>query len=113
MIFQVEITPIAKAQIEQAYRWYRELMNAIATLQEKPQRCPLAVEHEVFPENVHQLLLGKSKNMYRVLFAIRDTRVYILYDRERQAKQKVNAMFLGFEIARDKATWQRVSSFVA
>jgi hypothetical protein len=43
MIFQVEITPIAKAQIEQAYRWYRELnpefadrcfwglMNAIAT----------------------------------------------------------------------------------
>mgnify|MGYP006902060646 CR=1 FL=1 len=46
MAFQVEITPIAEAQIEQAYRWYRELnpefadrwfrglMNAIATLQE-------------------------------------------------------------------------------
>jgi len=24
MTFQVEITPIAEAQIEQAYRWYRE-----------------------------------------------------------------------------------------
>jgi hypothetical protein len=25
MTFQVEITPIAEAQIEQSYRWYREL----------------------------------------------------------------------------------------
>ncbi|MEY3221196.1 MAG: hypothetical protein RLZZ203_52 [Cyanobacteriota bacterium] len=55
MTFQVEITPIAEAQIEQAYRWYRErnpefadrwfrgLMNTIATLQEKPQRCALDI----------------------------------------------------------------------
>ncbi len=47
MAFQVEITPIAEAQIEQAYSWYRErnpefaarwfrgLMNAISTLQVK------------------------------------------------------------------------------
>jgi plasmid stabilization system protein ParE len=87
MAFQVEITPIAEAQIEQAYRWYRErnpefadrwfrgLMNAIATLQEKPQRCPLAVEHEIFPEEVRQLLYGKTKNVYRVLFTIRDATV--------------------------------------
>ncbi|MEZ2240237.1 hypothetical protein [Microcoleus sp.] len=56
MTFQVEITPIASSEIEQAYRWYRErnpdfadrwfrgLMNEIATLQEKPRRCGLAVE---------------------------------------------------------------------
>ncbi|MFM6897023.1 MAG: type II toxin-antitoxin system RelE/ParE family toxin, partial [Microcystis panniformis] len=47
-------------------------MNTIATLQEKPQRCALAVEHEIFPEEVRQLLYGKAKNVYRVLFAIRD-----------------------------------------
>jgi plasmid stabilization system protein ParE len=93
MAFQVEITPIAEAQIEQAYRWYREqnpefadrwfrgLMNCIATLQEKPQRCTLAVEHEIFPEEVRQLLYGKAKNIYRVLFTIRDTTVYVLYVR--------------------------------
>lgn len=93
MTFQVEITPIAEAQIEQAYGWYRErnpefadrwfraLMNAIATLQEKPRRCNLAVEHEIFPEEVRQLLYGKSKNIYRLLFTIRDTTVYILYVR--------------------------------
>ncbi|MDJ0617700.1 MAG: type II toxin-antitoxin system RelE/ParE family toxin [Calothrix sp. MO_192.B10] len=93
MTLQVEITPIAETQIEQAYFWYRErnpeyadhwfrgLMNAIATLQEKPQRCALAVEHEIFPEEVRQLLYGKSKNVYRVLFTIRSTIVYVLYVR--------------------------------
>ncbi len=93
MAFQVEITPIAEAQIEQAYRWYRErnpafadrwfrgFMNAIATLQEKPQRCALAIEHKVFPEEVRQLLYGKAKNRFRVLFTIRDDTVYALYVR--------------------------------
>lgn len=93
MIFQVELTPVAEAQIEKAYCWYREsnpefadrwfrvLMNAIATLQEKFQRCTLAVEHEIFPEEVRQLLYGKSKNIYRVLFAIREATVYVLYVR--------------------------------
>ncbi len=89
MIFQVEITPIAEKQIEQAYCWYRErnpefadiwfrgLMNAIATLQDKPQRCALAVEYEIFPEEVRQLLYGKSKNIYRVMFTIRENIVKV------------------------------------
>lgn len=93
MTFQVEITPVAETQIEQAYRWYRErnpdfadrwfrgLMNAIATLQEQPRRCALAVEHEIFPEEVRQLLHGKSKNVYRILFTIRGTAVHVLYVR--------------------------------
>lgn len=93
MTFQVEITPIAEAQIEQAYCWFRKhnpefadlwfrgLMNAIATLQEKPQRCSLTVEQNVFSEEVRQLLYGKNNNVYRVLFSIRDNTVYALYVR--------------------------------
>ncbi|MBD2293651.1 type II toxin-antitoxin system RelE/ParE family toxin [Anabaena sphaerica FACHB-251] len=93
MTFQVEITPIAEKQIEQSYRWYRErnpefadswfrgFMNSIATLQDKPNRCALAVEYEIFPEEVRQLLYGKSKNVYRVLFTIRDPIVSVLYVR--------------------------------
>jgi plasmid stabilization system protein ParE len=93
MTFQVEITSRATAQIEQAYSWYREqtpdfadrwfkgLVNAIATLQEQPRRCTLAIEHKIFPEEVRQLLHGKSKHIYRVLFTIRDTTVYLLYVR--------------------------------
>ena len=56
-------------------------MNAIATLQEKPQRCSFAIEHEIFPEEVRQLLYGKSRNLYRVLFAIRGITVSVLYVR--------------------------------
>jgi plasmid stabilization system protein ParE len=93
MTFQVELTPIAEAQIDRTYRWYRKrnpdfadrlfrsLLNTIATLQEKPHRCGLAVEHEIFSEEVRQLLHGKSKNVYRVLFVIRDAKVYVLYVR--------------------------------
>jgi plasmid stabilization system protein ParE len=93
MAFQVEITPSAESQIEQSYHWYRErnpefadrwfrgLMNAIATLQENPQRCALAIEHEIFSEEVRQLLYGKSKSLYRVMFTIRDSTVYVLYVR--------------------------------
>jgi len=53
----------------------------IATLQERPQRCALAVEHEIFPEAVRQLLYGKAKNVYRILFTTRDDTVYVLYIR--------------------------------
>ncbi len=93
MAFLVEITPIAESQIEQAYQWYRDrnpefadrwfrgMMNAIATLQEKPRRCGLAIESEIFSEEVRQLLHGKAKNIYRILFAIRESTVYVLYVR--------------------------------
>lgn len=90
MTFQVEITAPAEEQIEKAYLWYRNrdaafadqwfrgLMNAVATLQASPQRCALALEHELFPEEVRQLLYGKGRTAFRVLFTIRGDTVYIL-----------------------------------
>jgi plasmid stabilization system protein ParE len=90
MTFQVEITAPAEEQIEKAYLWYRNrdsafadqwfrgLMNAIATLQSSPQRCSLVPEHELFPEEVRQLLCGKGKTAFRVIFTIRGNIVYIL-----------------------------------
>ena len=56
-------------------------MNAMAKLQEKPRRFSLAVEHQIFNEEVRQLLHGKSKNIYRVLFTIRGNTVDFLYVR--------------------------------
>ncbi|MEM9214851.1 MAG: type II toxin-antitoxin system RelE/ParE family toxin [Cyanobacteria bacterium P01_F01_bin.150] len=93
MTFQVDITPVAEREIEKAYRWYRKrnpdfadrwfrgLMNTIATLQEKPRRCSLAVENDVFPEEVRQLLYGKARSVYRILFTIRGDMVFILFVR--------------------------------
>lgn len=91
MVFQVRIARKAEIEIEIAYewlkqsnssyadRWFRGLMNKLATLQEKPRRCSLAIENNVFPEEVRQLLYGKRKNIYRILFVIRDNTVYIIY----------------------------------
>lgn len=56
-------------------------MDTIASLQEKPRRCALALEHEVFSEEVRQFFYGKSKNIYRILFTIREDTVYVLYVR--------------------------------
>lgn len=93
MAFRVDITPAAEQQIEQSYLWYRErnpdfadrwfrgLMNAIATLQEKPKRCPLALENEVFADELRQLLYGKGKSAFRILFTIRDEVVFVLFVR--------------------------------
>ena len=93
MTFQVELTPIAERQIEKAYQWYRDrnpefadrwfrsVMNRISTLQVQPRRWALAVEHEIFPEEVRQLLHGQARNVYRILFTIRETRVIVLYVR--------------------------------
>ena len=93
MAFQVRTTKAAELQIEAAYlwlkkrnsayadRWFKELMNTIASLQEKPRRCSLATENERFAEEVRQLLYGKSQNKYRILFTIREDIVYILFVR--------------------------------
>jgi plasmid stabilization system protein ParE len=93
MAFQVKVTKSAELQIETAYlwlkkrnpthadEWFKGLMNAIASLQEKPRRCSLATENEVFSEEIRQLLYGKSRNRYRVLFTIRAEIVYVLFVR--------------------------------
>ena len=60
MAFQVKTTRAAELQIETIYlwlkkrnptyadKWFRGLMNEIASLQEKPRRCSLAIEQEIF-----------------------------------------------------------------
>jgi hypothetical protein len=54
-------------------------MNTIATLQDKPKRFALARENDDFPEEIRQIIYGKSRNKYRIIFTIREDIVYILY----------------------------------
>jgi plasmid stabilization system protein ParE len=93
MAFQVRTTKQAEAQIEATYQWlsqsnptyadqwFRGLMNTIATLQEKPLRCSLARESRTLPEEVRQLLYGKGRHRYRILFVVREETVHVLYVR--------------------------------
>ena len=98
MAFQVRLTRKAEIEIETAYQWlkernadyadqwFRDLMDTLATLQEKPRRCALAIENDVFPEEIRQLLYGKKQQSYRILFVVRDEEVYVLHVRHgRQA----------------------------
>lgn len=93
MVFQVELARTAERDIEvtyewlkqrnprQADRWFRNLMNKLATLQDKPHRCALAVENDNFSEEIRQLLYGKRPQTYRVLFIIREEIAYVIHVR--------------------------------
>jgi plasmid stabilization system protein ParE len=62
-------------------RWFLALQDAITSLAEFPERCPVAPESAVFPFEVRHLVYGKTRHVYRILFTIEDTTVYVLHIR--------------------------------
>src|SRR5713226_1485045 len=93
MTYQVVVQPSAQAEMEAAYewtterapmtavRWYNRLIEAIRSLADNPERCSLASEDEYFPEEIRNLLYGKRKNIYRIIFTIRGDTVHVLHFR--------------------------------
>jgi plasmid stabilization system protein ParE len=89
----VEIAPSAINDIEAAYlwihrrapaaavAWFNGLDGAVASLEENPRRCPLASEADAFSEEIRQLLYGKRRHMYRILFTIVGSTVRVLHVR--------------------------------
>ncbi len=61
----------------QARKWHSEILRAIRTLAEFPERHPLAPENDEFDEEIRQLVYGR----YRVLFTIRGDKVALLHCR--------------------------------
>jgi plasmid stabilization system protein ParE len=59
-------------------RWFLALQDAIASLAEFPERCPMAPESAAFPFEVRHLLYGHPPHVYRILFTIEDKTVYVL-----------------------------------
>lgn len=93
MTYQVIIQPSVESAIDQAYleifdeaplaatRWYNGLVEAIGSLEAFPQRCAIAPENEHFEPEIRQLLYGRSRRKYRVLFTILDDTVQVLHFR--------------------------------
>jgi plasmid stabilization system protein ParE len=88
--FKVIVSPAAERDIEgsylwgrkhwgaeQANRWVRELRIAIYKLGSLPEGRPLAPESQEFPQPIRQILVGR----YRVLFAVADSKVFVLHVR--------------------------------
>jgi plasmid stabilization system protein ParE len=85
MKYRIEISSIAEAEADnaslrlatltspkQASQWYLGLLEAIESLSQMPNRCSLARENENFSLEIRQLLYGRGRNLYRVLFTIVD-----------------------------------------
>lgn len=51
-----------------AQKWYRGLRDAILTLEEMPQRCPVVRQKN----KIRQLLYGHKPHVYLVLYRIRE-----------------------------------------
>jgi plasmid stabilization system protein ParE len=95
MIYRIVIEPTAEREIRSAVRWktenasptsaarwYNGLIKKIDTLRRYPTRCPLATENDKFPEEIRELLYGRSKRYkHRIIFTIREDVVHILYVR--------------------------------
>ena len=62
-------------------RWFVGLSEAIQSLSDFPERCPLAAESIRFPFEVRQLLYGNRPHVYRILFTIDGDVVNILHIR--------------------------------
>jgi plasmid stabilization system protein ParE len=62
-------------------RWFLALQDAIASLAEFPERCPVAPESVQFPFEVRHLLYGKTPHVYRILFTIKGQKVHVLHIR--------------------------------
>ena len=94
MTFRVEVTAEAERDADAilewllsqhagdtGIRWFIALEEAIASLAEFPDRCPLAPESSLFPFEVRHLLYGHPPHIYRILFTFAENTVYVLHIR--------------------------------
>lgn len=83
MRYHIEISSVAEAEADAAFlrisqitspqtasQWYAGLLTAIDSLTVMPRRCSLARENDNFSNEIRQLLYGKGRNLYRILFTI-------------------------------------------
>ena len=90
MAHTVHITARALREIDEALewlsersratagRWHQQLLEAVRSLEDNPERCGLAPENEWYPGELRQLLHGKKRGVYRILFEVRGNTVYVL-----------------------------------
>ena len=82
MAYRVDLTPRAIADIEEALeyidqaaptrskRWLLGLMDTVYSLEDMPERFPVAPESEDFGKEIRQALYGKRTGIYRIMFRI-------------------------------------------
>jgi plasmid stabilization system protein ParE len=69
---------LARRSRAAAARWHARLTEAINSLGNNSERCGLAPESEWYPGELRQLLYGKRRGVYRILFEVRGDTVHVL-----------------------------------
>ncbi len=104
MTYRVEMSRPALTDAENAYlwlkaeseelanEWFRGLVEAVNSLENLPNRCPIAPESRSFLIEIRQLLYGKGKNQFRIIFGVsideKTGRNMVLIYRIRHGSQK-------------------------
>jgi len=58
---------------EKARECYEGLLKAIESLSAMPKRFPIARENQYFSKEIRQLLYGKGRHSYRIIFTIAES----------------------------------------
>ena len=102
MAFQVDITEPALADAEgyvrficdvrkereAAVRWFRGLVQAIYSLEELPERCPVIPEQPEFPFEIRHLIYFSHRIVFRVERAKNRVVIFRIYHGPRQGLAK-------------------------
>jgi plasmid stabilization system protein ParE len=86
MKYRIDISSVAESELDRAFlslsqltspakasQWYGGLLEAIESLSTMPNRCPLARENDYFSQDIRQLLYGRGRTAYRIVFTILET----------------------------------------
>ena len=102
MIYKVVLTDRAARDLDEAYRWYADraaetagcwyngFLDALNSLANHPERCPLAAESRKLAIEIRQLVYGRQRS-YRALFLMRGQTVTVLHIRHTARRE------VGFE----------------
>jgi plasmid stabilization system protein ParE len=72
---------MAKQSLSRAAKWYRGLLQAIESLRENPLLHGFAPEREALKIDLRQMLYGKRRNVFRILYTVDDDTVVVLHIR--------------------------------
>jgi len=101
MKYHIEVSSVAEEEIKEVCRWIsrdspthaakwrHRLYETIRSLAQHPARCGMALEDADFKQEIRELLYGKRRGVYRILFTIENDVVTILHVRH-GARQPLN-----------------------
>ncbi len=104
MAFDVRLMPSAKADVFEIRTWLLEFdadladkwlwtcSEAVTSLRKMPRRCPVSVESAAFDVEVRELLFGKKRNVYRILFSVQKNKVNVLRIRSTRHQRLIDKL---------------------